>query len=157
MAVDSAWLTTAIHEINTQGWTEITGFLSSPVLAEVKSAVARQLGNFQGRNNFEGTRTERVYTLVGRDKVFQDVVEDARVMALCDEFLEPNFLLTASQVISISPGETPQPFHADDSFYSIPRPRPMVSLSTIVAVDAALASRNGLCSQRLSRRLPIGL
>ncbi len=41
------------------------------------------------------------------------------------------------------PGETPQPFHADDSFYTVPRPRPMVSLSTIVAVDAFTAENGG--------------
>ena len=143
MAVDKEWLAVAIDEINTQGYTEIAGFLSPPVLAEVRSGLARQLGSYQGRNNFEGTRTERVYTLVGRGKVFQDVVEDARVMALCEEFLQPNFLLTASQAISISPGETPQPFHTDDSFYPIPSPRPMVSLSTIVAVDAFTRANGG--------------
>ncbi|MCZ6830371.1 MAG: phytanoyl-CoA dioxygenase family protein [Gammaproteobacteria bacterium] len=143
MAVDKEWLAAAIREINTRGYTEIAGFLSPRILAEVESALAKQLGTFQGRNNFEGTRTERVYTLVGRDKVFQEVVEDARVMALCEEFLAPNFLLTASQAISISPGETPQPFHTDDSFYPLPRPRPMVSLSTIVAVDAFTLANGG--------------
>lgn len=143
MAVDKEWLAAAIREINTRGYTEIAGFLSPQRLAQVKSALANQLGSYQGRNNFEGTSTERVYTLVGRGKVFQDVVEDARVMALCEEFLAPNFLLTASQAISISSGETPQPFHTDDSFYPIPRPRPMVSLSTIVAVDAFTLANGG--------------
>jgi len=72
---------------------------------------------------------------VGRDRLFQDIAEDHRILALCDALLEPNYLLTASQAIVISPGETPQPWHTDDSFYTIPRPRPMVSLSTIVAVE----------------------
>jgi len=143
MTVDQEWLATAIHDINDRGYTEIAGFLSPERLAAVKSALANQLGRFQGRNNFEGTRTERVYTLVGRGEVFERIVEDARIMALCEELLEPNFLLTASQAINITPGESAQPFHADDSFYPIPRPRPMVSLSTVVAVDGFTKANGG--------------
>src|SRR5262249_19082398 len=89
-----------------------------------------------GRNDFEGTKTERVYTLVARARVFWRIALDARIMALCAHYFRPGFLLTASQAINIHPRETPQPFHSDDAFYTIPRPRPMISLSTIVAVDA---------------------
>jgi ectoine hydroxylase-related dioxygenase (phytanoyl-CoA dioxygenase family) len=63
-------------------------------------------------------------------------------MALCAQFLLPNFLLTANQAISIASEETTQPFHTDDAFYMLPRPRPMISLSTIVAV-ADFTSDNG--------------
>ena len=70
---------------------------------------------------------------------FERIVEDPRVLALCDRFLLPGYLLTASQAICIYPGETPQPVHSDDSFYTIPRPRPALSFSTIVAVDAFTA------------------
>ncbi len=55
----------------------------------------------------------------------------------------PGCLLTASQAIWIRPGETPQPLHHDDTFYTVPRPRPMISLSTIVAVDAFTAENGG--------------
>ncbi len=143
MAVDAKWLEKSLKEIKEQGFTEIPNFLSASRLAQVQSSLARQLGSFQGRNNFEGTKTERVYTLVGRGKVFEDIVEDERILALCDEFLDENYLLTASQAIRISPGETPQPFHADDTFYPIARPRPMVSLSMICAVDDFTASNGG--------------
>jgi ectoine hydroxylase-related dioxygenase (phytanoyl-CoA dioxygenase family) len=60
-----------------------------------------------------------------------------------DRFLQPGYLLTASQAICIYPGETPQPIHADDVFYRVPRPRPPISMSTIVAVDAFNAENGG--------------
>jgi ectoine hydroxylase-related dioxygenase (phytanoyl-CoA dioxygenase family) len=97
--------------------------------------LALYLDTNSGRNDFEGLRTERVYTLVARARVFWDIVLDTRVLSLCERFLLPNFLLTASQAIRIMPGETPQPIHSDDAFHLLPRPRPMISLSTIVAVD----------------------
>jgi ectoine hydroxylase-related dioxygenase (phytanoyl-CoA dioxygenase family) len=122
--------------IQERGYTVIDDFLSAPVLAEVRRCLAYYIGSHSGRNSFEGMRTERVYTLVARARVFWDIVLDARILALCDRFLLPNYLLTASQAINIGPGEAAQAFHSDDSFHQLPRPRAMISLSTIVAVDA---------------------
>ena len=89
----------------------------------------------QGRNDFEGERTQRIYSLVGRGPVFEATAEHPAVLALMDQLLAPGFLLTASQAISIQPGESPQPLHYDDTFYALPRPRPAVSVSTIWALD----------------------
>ncbi|HSW14795.1 MAG TPA: phytanoyl-CoA dioxygenase family protein [Solimonas sp.] len=133
------------HEqaLRTQGYSIIPDFLSAADLRAVREGLAPYLGLHQGRNNFEGFRTERVYTLVARGAVFERIAEDARILALLDRFLMPGYLLTASQAINIHPGETPQPIHYDDSFYPIPRPRPAISLSTIVAVDAFTAENGG--------------
>ena len=125
------------------GYTVLSDFLAPDVLAEVRRVLAFYLGSHRGRNDFEGVRTERVYTLMARGRVFWPIVLDPRILALCERFLLPNFLLTTSQAIQISPGETPQPFHSDDAFYHLPRPRPMVSLSTIVAIDAFTAENGG--------------
>jgi len=126
--------------LDADGYTIIEDFLTPEVLAEVRHELAFYLGTHTGRNAFEGERTERVYTLVARARVFWDIVLDARIHQLCERCLLPNYLLTASQAIRINPGEKPQPFHHDDSFHHLPRPRKMISLSTIVAVDAFSAS-----------------
>ncbi|MGQ0510879.1 MAG: phytanoyl-CoA dioxygenase family protein [Betaproteobacteria bacterium] len=125
------------------GFTIIKDFLDESGLAEVRRVLRFYLGSHTGRNPFEGYSTERVYTLVARARVFWDIALDSRVLALCDRFLLPGCLLTASQAISIRPGEAPQDFHHDDTFYTIPRPRPMISLSTIAAVDAFTAENGG--------------
>ncbi len=132
-----------VSAIERDGYTMIEDFLSDAQLAEVRRVLALYLDTHSGRNNFEGTRTERVYTLVARARAMWDIVLDARIMALCERFLLPNFLLTASQAIRINPGEAPQPFHSDDSFHHIPHPRPLISLSTIVAVDTFTAENGG--------------
>ena len=132
-----------LQQLKDQGFAMIPDSLTEERLARVNQLYAAMLGSHSGRNNFEGNRTERIYTLVARDRVFQDIAEDPRIMALCDALLMPNYLLTANQAIVIGPGETPQPWHTDDSFYPIPRPRPMISLSTIVAVEAFTAENGG--------------
>ena len=97
----------------------------------------------QGRNNFEGERTQRVYSLVGRGTVFERTAENPAVLELVDALLQPGYLLTASQAICIHPGETAQPVHYDDTFYTLPRPRPAVSVSTIWALDDFTAASAG--------------
>ncbi|MGE3346849.1 MAG: phytanoyl-CoA dioxygenase family protein [Ramlibacter sp.] len=128
-----------LQALDAQGYTIITDFLSAKRLQQVREGLAPHLSSHAGRNNFEGFQTERVYTLVGRGKVFEAIAEDARVLALLDAHLQPGYLLTASQAICIYPGETPQPIHFDDVFYPLARPRASVSFSTIVAVDAFTA------------------
>lgn len=150
------------RRIAADGYTIIADFLDAATLAEVRRMLGLYLGSHDGRNNFEGYRTERVYTLVARDRVFWNIVLDERILALCARHLDAGYLLTASQAIEIKPGETPQPFHYDDTFYSIPRPRPMVSLSTIVAVDAFTSENGGTQVIRGSHswgedRIPNGL
>jgi ectoine hydroxylase-related dioxygenase (phytanoyl-CoA dioxygenase family) len=132
-----------VERLHRQGYSIIPDFLSVAALRAVREGLAPFLGRHHGRNNFEGHRTERVYTLVARARVFEDLACDARVLALLDAFLKPGYLLTASQAICIHPGETPQPIHSDDSFYQLPRPRQPISLSTIVAVDAFTADNGG--------------
>jgi ectoine hydroxylase-related dioxygenase (phytanoyl-CoA dioxygenase family) len=132
-----------LDELDGQGFTVIQDFLLDADMARVRAGLATHLGTHTGRNNFEGLSTERVYTLVGRGPCFEAIAEDARVLALLDRLLAPGYLLTASQAICIHPGESPQPIHYDDSFYPIPRPRPSISFSTIVAVDAFTVENGG--------------
>jgi ectoine hydroxylase-related dioxygenase (phytanoyl-CoA dioxygenase family) len=129
-------VTREVAAIRDVGFVVIRDLIPPGDLAEMRRELAPALdAEHYGRNDFEGHRTQRVYSLVAQAPIFAALVEHPRVLALCDAFLEPNYLLTASQAIRISPGETPQPFHTDDSFYRIARPRDAVSLSFIFAVD----------------------
>src|SRR5262249_31972308 len=58
------------RRIEDDGYTIIPDFLTADDLKEVRHALDLYLGTHRGRNDFEGTRTERVYTLVARARVF---------------------------------------------------------------------------------------
>ena len=124
-----------LAQLASAGFTIIPDFLSPAQIRKVREALAPHLGHFTGRNDFEGFDTERVYTLVARARLFEDLAEEPRLLALMDGNLLPGYLLTASQAINIRPGESAQPLHVDDGFYRLPRPRPAVSFSMILAVD----------------------
>ncbi|MDP2215140.1 phytanoyl-CoA dioxygenase family protein [Phenylobacterium sp.] len=121
--------------IERDGYTVLPDLLDAKALEAVRAALAPHLGGHLGRNAFEGYATERVYTLVARGKVFEDLTEHPQILALLDRFLLPGYLLTASQAIAIQPGEAAQSVHFDDGFYRLPRPRPAASLSVIIAID----------------------
>ena len=121
--------------IERDGYTVLPDLLDAEGLEAVRTALTPHLGGHLGRNAFEGYATERVYTLVARGKVFEDLTEHPQILALIDRFLLPGYLLTASQAIAIQPGEAAQGVHFDDGFYRLPRPRPAASLSVIIAID----------------------
>jgi len=118
-----------------QGYTVIEDFMDAGALAAFREALAPYMGTHHGRNDFEGFKTERIYTLVARGQVFEALAADARLMALIGRFLQPDFLLSASHAISLGPGETAQSIHSDDGFYRQPRPRPPIGISVIGAID----------------------
>ncbi|MFL5298593.1 MAG: phytanoyl-CoA dioxygenase family protein [Phenylobacterium sp.] len=122
-------------QIREQGFTVIRDFMDQGRLAAYRAALAPFVETHRGRNDFEGFKTERIYTLIARGKVFEEIATDPRLMALIGRFLQPNFLLSASHSISLNPGETAQSVHSDDNFYRQPRPRPPIGVSVIGAID----------------------
>jgi ectoine hydroxylase-related dioxygenase (phytanoyl-CoA dioxygenase family) len=88
-----------------------------------------------GRNDFEGERSQRVYSLAGKGEVFRHLAEHPRVQRILDAVLLRGFLLSNLQSIRLHPGETSQAWHTDDAFYLVPRPRGTLGISTIWAVE----------------------
>ncbi|HWF01191.1 MAG TPA: phytanoyl-CoA dioxygenase family protein [Caulobacteraceae bacterium] len=117
------------------GFTIVEGVLDGAGLSEFRQALSPFLGTHSGRNPFEGRATERVYTLVARGTIFEQLAEDPAILALVGAHLRPGFLLSASHAIDISPGEAAQSLHFDDSFYPFPRPRAPLGVSIIGAID----------------------
>ena len=88
-----------------------------------------------GRNGFEGTLTQRLYTVISKTLACNPLVEPQLVLGLLDRVLAAHYLLSQLQVINILPGERSQPLHHDDAFYPVPRPRPHFGAATIIAMD----------------------
>ncbi len=103
-------------------------------MAAIKEA-ARPFLRHEGRNEFEGHKTRRIYSVIEKTLACNPLVEHPLILALLDQILMPNYLLSQLQVIEIYPGEVQQPLHHDDGFYPIARPRPAFSAATIWAID----------------------
>lgn len=134
LAVDAAQTAADLSAIHHDGFVVIPRLLEPPMLEQVRAAIAPHLEK-QGRNNFEGLKTQRVYSLVAKTLACNLLVEHPRILALLDTLLMPNYLLSAFQAINILPGEAAQLLHYDDGFYPMPRPRAAYSVATIWAID----------------------
>ena len=132
-----------VARLTRRGYTIIEDYMTPAQLGAFRDGLASQLGTYRGRNPFEGHRTERVYTIVGRGRVFEEIAEDRRLLAILDRFLAPHYLLSADHAILIHPGEAPQRLHHDDAFYPFAHPRPSISISTIGAIDAFTPENGG--------------
>src|ERR1700678_2762352 len=141
-----------MHRLETDGMTIVEDYLSADQLARFREGLAPHLGTYRGRNPFEGLTTERVYTLAGRGKVYEEAASDHRLLAILDRLLMPFYLLSADHAICIYPGEKAQGLHTDDGFYPFPRPRPAFSISTIGAIDAFTAQNGGTVMYRGSHK-----
>jgi len=108
--------------------------LSEQDCREIRDAVSPLMDRV-GRNNFEGERTQRLYSVLNKTRACDGLVDHPRPLALLDRLLMPNYLLSALQVINILPGESSQLLHHDDGFYPLPRPRPPLGAATIWAID----------------------
>lgn len=118
------------------GFVILERVLGADEIAAIRTALEPHLqGKHFGRNRFEGLRTQRVYALCAKDRVFGDLVSHPRVLRLLDHLLEPNYLLSAALAIHLGVGGEAQEFHSDDGAYHIPRPRPAVGVSAIWSID----------------------
>ena len=129
---------TRLAEIENDGYTIIENAMSADLMARIREELGPFCqGKYPGRNNFEGTRTERVYALLAKAPSVAEIIEHPATLALIDQLLPKNFLLSAALSILVHPGETPQPFHYDDGITGLPvyKPRPRFGVSTIWAFD----------------------
>ncbi len=133
---DEAQTKRDIEEMEERGFVVLERLLPEAYLDDLHAALEPYLRKeLLGRNDFEGLRTQRVYALLAKSTVFNDLILHPRILALLDCLLLPHYLITALQAIKILPGETPQSFHFDDQFTWLPRPRAPLSYATIWAID----------------------
>ena len=76
------------------------------------------------RNDFEGSKTVRIYNLLVHGKAFEQVPVHRNVLPIIEGVLDPQCLISSLSSIAICAGETPQPIHADDQLMPIPKPHP---------------------------------
>ncbi|WP_062982974.1 phytanoyl-CoA dioxygenase family protein [Nocardia anaemiae] len=141
--------------LDRDGYVILEGLLDSAQCAALRAELLPLLGP-NGRNAFEGHRTQRLYSVLGKTRMVDRLVDHPRVLALLDRLLLPGYLLSQLQIINIAPGENAQLLHPDDGFYPVPRPRKALSAATIWAIDEFTAENGATMLIPGSHRWPEG-
>ena len=132
--VDAGRVLALLSEVQENGYVILPDMISSAVIDDIR-AESEPFLVFDGRTEFEGYKTRRIYSVIEKTLACNPLVEHPLVMALLDQILMPNFLLSQLQVINVMPGEVRQPLHHDDGFYPIARPRKSFGAALIWALD----------------------
>ena len=132
--VDAKLVESLLGEVHEHGYVIITELVSRETMAGIKAEVLQFLTH-DGRNEFEGFKTRRIYSVIEKTLACNPLVDHPLILALLDTILMNNYLLSQLQAIDVYPGEVRQPLHHDDGFYPIPRPRAPFSAATIWAID----------------------
>jgi ectoine hydroxylase-related dioxygenase (phytanoyl-CoA dioxygenase family) len=108
-----------------QGYTVLRDVIPPDLVAALLDDLDRlhaELGTRPASNGFEGTSTLRVYNLLAHGPLWQQVPVHEAVLPLVERVLDPGCLVSSLSSISIGPGETAQPIHADDQIIPLPKP-----------------------------------
>lgn len=132
--VDAQLVERLLSEIQRNGYVIIPELLPRQTMTELKAEVLPLLTH-DGRNEFEGLKTRRIYSVIEKTLACNPLVDHPLILALLDTLLMNNYLLSQLQAINVYPGEIRQPLHHDDGFYPLSRPRAPISAATIWAID----------------------
>ena len=88
----------------------------------------------EGRNDFEGFSTRRIYAVFAKTRAFDDLAIHPLLLGVLDRVLG-HYQLSAPTGIQIGPGEKAQVLHRDQQIYPLPEDHPDVVLNTMWAFD----------------------
>jgi ectoine hydroxylase-related dioxygenase (phytanoyl-CoA dioxygenase family) len=124
-----------VAAMGTHGYAVVERFLAPERVAAMRADLGRVLtGTPEGRNDFEGYSTKRIYALFAKTRVFDDLAVHPLVLGVLDAVLE-HYQLSAPTGIEIGPGSPEQPLHRDDSIYPIPDPHREFVVNTMWALE----------------------
>ena len=124
-----------LDALSVDGFCIVENLLAPEALAAARASMVEVLENTpEGRNEFEGYGTRRVYALFAKTRAFDEPAVHPLLLGVLDALLG-HYQLSAPTGIQIGPGERAQVLHQDQSIYPLPPDYPDVVLNTMWALD----------------------
>lgn len=126
-----------LEDMKRDGFTIVEHAIDASLVRELRDDVQRlerELAVQPATNLFEGVRTHRIYNLLARGAIYQQVPVHANVLPIIEGVLDRGCLVSSLSSIAIGPGETEQPLHADDQLIPLPKPHVSIICNTMWAL-----------------------
>jgi ectoine hydroxylase-related dioxygenase (phytanoyl-CoA dioxygenase family) len=126
-----------VERIEAQGFSIVPDAVENDLLDDLCSELDRLESDLEvvpAGNDFEGSRTVRIYNLLVYGQMFERIPVHPNVLPVVEGVLDRGCLVSSLSSIAIGPGETPQPIHADDQLMPIPKPHPSTVCNTMWAL-----------------------
>ncbi len=126
----------ALESLRRDGYVVLPGLISGDKIQAVREEFDRLHRDTPlGDSEFSGYATQRVYNLIARTRVLDELVLNEQVIALLEAHLDDQVQLSICSSVNLLAGESAQAFHRDDGYYPLPRPHPPLSINTMWAID----------------------
>jgi ectoine hydroxylase-related dioxygenase (phytanoyl-CoA dioxygenase family) len=135
--LDAAALHGHLERIERDGYTIVEDAIEPDLvdaLAEDLLRLERELRVEPARNEFEGTRTVRIYNLLAHGPLYERIPVHASVLPIVERVLDPGCLVSSLSSISIGSDETAQPIHADDMVIPLAKPHGAIICNSMWAI-----------------------
>jgi ectoine hydroxylase-related dioxygenase (phytanoyl-CoA dioxygenase family) len=137
MTLDPTELADHLERMKRDGFTIVENVLDASTVQALHDDIGRlerELGALPATNLFEGVRTVRIYNLLARGTIYQQVPVHERVLPIVEGVLDRGCLVSSLSSIAIGPGEAAQPLHADDQLIPLPKPHVSIICNTMWAL-----------------------
>ncbi|MEO7427971.1 MAG: phytanoyl-CoA dioxygenase family protein, partial [Acidimicrobiales bacterium] len=115
-----------VGALDRDGCVVVEGFIDAAKVAALNDELAPfRAATPEGRNDFEGFDTRRIYALFAKVRGFDELATHPLVLGVLDQVLG-EFQLSGPVGIDIGPGESPQGLHRDDQVYPLRWPHQQV-------------------------------
>jgi ectoine hydroxylase-related dioxygenase (phytanoyl-CoA dioxygenase family) len=125
------------EKVQREGYTIVEDAIA-PALVDALRAeldrLERELDVKPASNLFEGLQTIRIYNLLARSRVFEEVPVHDKVLPIVERVLGRGCLVSSISSIAILAGEGAQPIHADDQLIPLPKPHVPIVCNTMWAL-----------------------
>ncbi|HEY6317484.1 MAG TPA: phytanoyl-CoA dioxygenase family protein, partial [Acidimicrobiia bacterium] len=135
--LDSTTIEAHVAAVQRDGYTILEGVIEPDVVDGLAADLDRLEAFFDvqpSANSFEGSHTLRIYNLLAFGKRFEAVPVHEHVLPIVEGVLDPGCLVSSLSSITILPGETAQPIHADDQLIPLPKPHVPTVCNTMWAL-----------------------
>jgi len=135
--LDAATIEKHAAAIDRDGYTILERVIEPDFLDALAEDLVRLETGFDvqpSANSFEGAHTLRVYNLLAFGKQYEAIPVHDEVLPVVEQVLDPGCLVSSLSSITILPGETAQPIHADDQLIPLPKPHVPTVCNTMWAL-----------------------
>ncbi len=120
-------MTVAEHvaRLDEDGYTIVEDAIEPALVDALSAALGRLEDDLDTRpsaNRFEGAVTKRVFNLLAHDGPWPEVPVHPAIAPIIEGNLGDGFLISSLASVSIGPGESAQPIHADDQMMRLAKP-----------------------------------
>jgi ectoine hydroxylase-related dioxygenase (phytanoyl-CoA dioxygenase family) len=126
-----------LERIARDGYTIVEDAIEPELVAALRDdllRLERELGIRPAENDFEGRSTWRIYNLLVHGALYERIPVHERVLPIVEGVLDDGCLISSLSSISIGPGETAQPIHADDQLIPLDKPHRAIICNTMWAL-----------------------